>query len=105
MAQTGSFSQALGIAMDEKTVERAPEWSEVAGEFVGDVAAGAADGALHVGGAISGGVAALGEAAGKGAAVFGAAVAGGAREVGKMLENVDLGKVAENLPFKFPFGR
>ena len=91
--------------MDEKTIERAPEWGEVAGKFVGDVAAGAADGAQQVGGAIAGGAAALGEAAGKGAADLGAAVAGGAQEIGKALESVDLGKVAEGLPFKFPFGK
>lgn len=105
MGQTGSFSHALGIEMDEKTIERAPEWGEVAGKFVGDVAAGAADGAQQVGGAIAGGAAALGEAAGKGAADLGAAVAGGAQEIGKALEGIDLGKVAESLPFKFPFGR
>ena len=29
----------------------------------------------------------------------------GAQEIGKALENINLGKVAESLPFKFPFGR
>lgn len=105
MVQTDSFSRALGIEMGERAIERAPEWREVASKFVGDVASGAADGAQQVGGAIVDGAAALGEAASKGAADLGSAVAGGAQEIGKALEGIDLGKVAESLPFKFPFGR
>lgn len=105
MVQTDSFSRALGIEMGERAIERAPEWGEVASKFVGDVASGAADGAQQVGGAIADGAAALGEAASKGAADLGSAVAGGAQEIGKALEGIDLGKVAESLPFKFPFGR
>lgn len=70
MTQTGSFSQALGIEMDEKTVEHAPEWSEVVGGVVGDVAAGAADGAQQVDGAIAVGAAALDGAAGKAPLIF-----------------------------------
>lgn len=103
MEQTGAFSHCLGIEMDEKTIERAPEWGEVAGKFVGDVAAGATEGVQHMGGAVAGGAAALGEAAGKGVADLGSAVAGGAQEIGKALEGIDLGKVAEGLPFKLPF--
>lgn len=105
MVQTDSFSRALGIEMGERAIERAPEWGEVASKFVGDVASGAADGAQQVGGAIADGAAALGEAASKGAVDLGSAVAGGAQEIGKALEGIDLGKVAESLPFKFPFGR
>lgn len=103
MEQTGSFSNALGIEMDERTIERAPAWDKVAGKFVEEVAAGAAGGAQQVGGAIADGAAVFGEAAGKGAAELGSAVAGGAQEIGKALQGVDLGKVTEGLPFKLPF--
>lgn len=105
MAQTSQFSKGLGIEMDEKAIERTPEWLDVAGKLAGDVAAGAANGAQQLGGAIADGAGALGEAAGKGAADLGAAVADGARGLGKAIGNVDFKKAAESLPFKLPFGK
>ena len=82
-----------------------PNGGEVAGKFVGDVASGAAEGAQQLGGAIAEGAGALGDAAGKGAMDLGSAVADGAQELGKALGSIDLGKVAEAIPFKFPFGK
>ena len=97
------MSKAMCADDIERTIERAPAWDKVAGKFVEEVAAGAAGGAQQVGGAIADGAAVFGEAAGKGAAELGSAVAGGAQEIGKALQGVDLGKVAEGLPFKLPF--
>ena len=82
-----------------------PNGGEVAGKFVGDVANGAAEGAQQLGGAIAEGAGALGDAAGKGAMDLGSAVADGAQELGKALGSIDLGKVAEAIPLKFPFGK
>ena len=104
MEQTSQFSKGLDIEMDEKVIERAPEWLDVAGKFAGDVASGAANGAQQLGGAIADGAGALGEAAGKGAADLGAAVADGVQGLGKVIGNVDLKKAADSLPFKLPFG-
>ena len=105
MGQTSQFSKGLDIEMDEKVIERAPEWLDVAGKFAGDVASGAANGAQQLGGAIADGAGALGEAAGKGAADLGAVVADGVQGLGKAIGNVDLKKAAESLPFKLPFGK
>lgn len=134
MLATEEFSKQLEIETDEKTIERAPEWGEVAIKFVEDrvadaaaageqLAAGAQDlgskaleGAQDLGGAVAQGAGALGDAVGKGAQDLGGAVAQGAGALGdavgkgaqdaaKALESIDLGKVAESLPFKFPFGR
>lgn len=105
MEQTSQFSEELDIEMDEKVIERAPEWLDVAGKFAGDVASGAANGAHQLGGAIADGAGALGEAAGKGAANLGAAVADGVHELGKVIGGVDLKKAADSLPFKLPFGK
>ena len=104
-SQTYAFSKHLDIEIERKPIERAPEWGEVAGKFVGDVASGAAEGAQQLGGAIAEGAGALGDAAGKGAMDLGSAVADGAQELGKALGSIDLGKVAEAIPFKFPFGK
>lgn len=104
-SQTYAFSKHLDIEIERKPIERAPEWGEVAGKFVGDVANGAAEGAQQLGGAIAEGAGALGDAAGKGAMDLGSAVADGAQELGKALGSIDLGKVAEAIPFKFPFGK
>lgn len=105
MGQTSQFSKGLDIEMDEKVIERAPEWLDVVGKFAGDVASGAANGAQQLGGAITDGVGVLGEAAGKGAADLGAAVADGVQRVGKAFGSVDLKKTADSLPFKLPFGK
>ena len=105
MEQTSQFSKGLDIEMDEKVIERAPEWLDVAGKFAGDVASGAANGAQQLGGAIADGAGVLGEAAGKGAADLGAVVADGVQGLGKAIGNVDLKKAAESLPFKLPFGK
>lgn len=105
MEQTNQFFKGLNIEMDEKTIERAPEWLDVAGKLASDVAAGAANGAQQLGGAIADGAGALGEAAGKGAADLGAAVADGVQGLGKVMGSIDLKKAAESLPFKLPFGK
>ncbi len=112
MAATREFSEQLGIEMEEKTIERAPGWDVVARKFVEDraadaavageqLAAGAQDlgskalvGAQDLGGAVAEGASALGDALGK-----------GAQDAAKALESIDLGKVAEALPFKLPFGK
>lgn len=104
MEQTSQFSEGLDIEMDEKVIERAPEWLDVAGKFAGDVALGAANGAHQLGGAIADGAGVLGEAVGKGAADLGAAVADGVHEPGKAIGNVGFKKAANSLPFKLPFG-
>ena len=105
MEQTSQFSKGLDIEMDEKVIERAPEWLDIAGKFAGDVASGAANGAQQLGDAIADGAGVLGEAAGKGAADLGAAVADGVQGLGKAIGNVDLKKAADSLPFKLPFGK
>lgn len=105
MMQTSQFSGGLDIEMDEKVIERAPEWLDVAGKFAGDVASGAANGAQQLGGAIADGAGVLGEIAGKGAADLGVAAADGVQELGRAIRGVDLDKVAESLPFKLPFGK
>lgn len=112
MVATREFSEQLGIEMDERTIERAPGWDVVARKFVEDraadaavageqLAAGAQDlgskalvGAQDLGGAVAEGAGALGDALGK-----------GAQDAAKALESIDLGKMAEALPFKLPFGK
>lgn len=86
--------------MNEKIIERAPEWLDVAGKLAGDVAPGAASGAQQLGGAIADGAGALGEAAGKGVADLGTAVADGVQELGKAIGSVDVKKTADSLSFK-----
>ena len=105
MEQTSQFSKGLDIEMDEKVIERALEWLDVAGKFAGDVVSGAASGAQQLGGVIADGAGALGEAEGKGAADLGAAVADGVQGLGKAIGNVDLKKASESLPFKLSFGK
>ena len=123
MEATTAFSEQLGFEIAERSIDRAPEWDKAFLEFVDDravdvvkvtdqVAAGARDlgekamsGAQDLGNAVAQGAGAIGDAAGKGAEQIGSAVAGGAQEIGRALEGIDLGKVAESLPFKFPFGR
>lgn len=105
MEQTSQFSKGLDIETDEKVIERAPEWIDIAGKFAGDVASGAANGAQQLGGAIADETGALGEAAGKGAAGLGAAVADEVQGFGKAIGNVDLRKAAGSFPFMLPFGK
>lgn len=112
MSATEKFSEQLGIEIDEKTIERAPGWDVVARKFVEDRAADAADvgghlvvGAQDLGGKALAGAQDLGGAVAQGAGSLGDAVGKGAQEAVKALESVDLGKVAESLPFKLPFGR
>lgn len=105
MEQTSQLSKGLDIEMDEKVIERASEWLDVAGKFAGDVASGAANGAQQLGGAITDGAGALGEVAGKGAADLGAAVADGVQGLGKVIGSVDFKKAADSLPLKLPFGK
>lgn len=105
MEQTSQFSKGLDIEMDEKVIECAPEWLDVAGKFAGDVASGAASGAQQIGGAIADGVGALDEAAEKEAADLGTAVTDGVQGLGRAIGRVDLKKIADSLPFKLPFGK
>lgn len=112
MAATEEFSEQLGIEMDEKTIERAPGWDKVALKFVEDRAADAAAageqiaaGAQDLGGKALEGAQDLGGAVAQGAGALGGAVGKGAQEAAKALESVDLGKIAESIPFKLPFGR
>lgn len=123
MALTGRFATCLNLEMESRAIERAQSWDKVVGEFAGEVAAGVADaggkvfegaadlggkalaGAQEVGAAIGKGASDLGDAVGKGAADLGATLSGGAQQLGDALKGVDPGKIAESLPFKFPFGR
>lgn len=123
MTLASRFAQCLDLEMESRVIEHAQSWDKVAGQFVGDVAAGAADlggkalegasdlggkaleGAQEAGAAIGKGAADLGDVVGKGAADLGTAIAGGARQLGDALKGIDSGKIAESLPFKFPFGR
>lgn len=112
MSATEEFSVRLGIEMDEKTIERAPGWDKVARKFVEDRAADAAAaggqlaaGAQDLGGKALTGAQDLGGAVAQGAGALGDAVGKGAQDAAKALESVDLGKIAESLPFKLPFGR
>lgn len=98
--------------MEERTIERAPGWDKVALKFVEDRATDAAAageqlaaGAQNIGGKALVGAQDLGGAAAQGAGALADTVGKGAQDAAKALESIDLGKVAESLPFKFPFGR
>lgn len=112
MVATREFSEQLGIEMEEKTIERAPGWDVVARKFVEDRAADAAAageqlaaGAQDLGGKALVGAQDLGGAVAEGAGALGDALGKGAQDAAKALESIDLGKMAEALPFKLPFGK
>lgn len=105
------FAEYLDIEIDEHEIERARNWGALAGEAAADVAkdiakgagdlGGAAmDGANQLGGVVMDGAGKLGDAMGEGfAAAASGAVAGG-QQIAEALGNVDLGKIAEALPWK-----
>ena len=105
------FAEYLDIEIDEHEIERARDWGVLAGEAAADVAKGIAkgagdlggaamDGANQLGGVVMDGAGKLGDAMGEGfAAAASSAVAGG-QQIAEALGNVDLGKIAEALPWK-----
>lgn len=110
------FAAQLDIEISQKTIERARDWNELAGEAIVEIAGGAAanaaelggkvaDGAQALGGAIANGAGTLEETASKGIAELGAGASEGAKALGEALNNVDVSKVLDALPVKLPFGK
>ncbi len=114
--ELSAFAHKLDIEINDKTIERARQWNDLAGEAItetiesaatnaAELGGAVANGAQALGGTIANGASSLGEAAGKGAAEVGAAAAQGAKALSDALGSIDVGKALDTLPIKLPFGK
>lgn len=112
LQETDDFAERLDFEIEERSIERAKRWKEIAAETINDAASDAAETGRHLakrgqelGQSAAEGAGELADTVGEKAEEIGAAVAKGAEELGRKLKEVDVKQLAENLPKPLFFRR
>lgn len=88
------FAVQLDIEINQKTIERARRWNELAGEAIAKAAEDTAANAAELGGKVA-----------DGAQGLGGAIADSAGALGEAIGNIDVSKALDMLPVRLPFGK